>query len=162
MKYRSFVAALALAVLAMLASTTVVLGKGGVRASLTMPVPRRTAPGDEIVLAWTLTEIDLTGRSQPFIADNVFVQLLSPTRDTTMGFATGQDHARGEYVARVKVPAGGIAAIQFGIRGTTDSIIPLDGGVSIPAAAAKPVPASANAAAGGPALGSFLGLICLA
>src|SRR5229473_1973055 len=140
MKYPSLLAGIGLAVLALLASTTVVLGKEGVRASLTTPAPSTAAPGDE----------------------NVLVQLLSPSRNTTIGFAGGGDHARGEYVARVKVPAGGIAAIQFGIRGTTDVIIPLDGDVSIPAAAAKPVPASANAAASVPALGSFLGLICLA
>jgi hypothetical protein len=79
-----------------------------------------------------------------------------------MGFATGGDHARGEYVASVKVPAGGIAAIKFGIRGTTDVIIPLDGEVSLPAAATKPVSAGANAATGVPVLGSLLGLICLA
>jgi hypothetical protein len=162
MKYPSFVAGLGLAVLAMLASTTVALGKEGVRASLTTPVPSTAAPGDEIVLAWTLTVVDANMQTQPFSAEHVFVQLLSPTRDTTIGFATGGDRARGEHVARLKVPAGGIAAIQFGIRGTTDSIIPLDGVVSIPAAAAKPVPASANEAAGVPALGSFLGLICLA
>src|SRR5713226_7304801 len=120
------------------------------------------APGDEILLAWTLTVVDANMHSQPFSAEYVFVQLLSPTREATIAFATGGDHARGEYVARVKVPAGGIAAIQFGIRGTTDSIIPLDGVVSIPAAAAKPVPASANAATGVPVLGSVLGPICLA
>lgn len=162
MKYPSFVAGLGLATLALLASTMVVLGKEGVRASLTTPIPSTAAPGDEIVLAWTLRVVDANMQTQPFSAEYVFVQLLSPTRDATIGFATGGDHARGEYVARAKVPAGGIAAIQFGIRGTTDSIIPLDGEVSIPATAAKPVPAQATAATGVPALGSLLGLICLA
>jgi hypothetical protein len=162
MQYPSFVAGLGLAVLAMLASTTVALGKEGVRASLTTPVPSAAAPGDEIVLAWTLTVVDANMQTQPFSAENVFVQLLSPSRNTTIGFAGGGDHTRGEYVARVKVPAGGIAAIQFGIRGTTDVIIPLDGDVSIPAAAAKPVPTSANPATGVPVLGSVLGPICLA
>jgi hypothetical protein len=162
MKYPSFVAGLGLAVLAMLASTTVVLGKEGARARLTTPIPSTPAPGDEIVLAWTLTVVDANMQSQPFSAEYVFVQLLSPTRDVTIGFATGGDHTRGEYVARVKVPAGGIAAIQFGIRGTTDVIIPLDGEVNLPAAATKPVSAGANAATGVPVLGSLLGLICLA
>ena len=162
MKYPSLLAGIGLAVLALLASTTVVLGKEGMRASLTTPIPSRAAPGDEILLAWTLTVVDGNMQSQPFSAEYVFVQLLSPTREATIAFATGGDHARGEYAARVKVPAGGIAAIQFGIRGTTDSIIPLDGEVSIPAAATKSVPASPNAAAGVPPLGSLLGLICLA
>jgi hypothetical protein len=88
MKYlSSFVAGLGLAVLAMLASTTVALGKEGLRASPMMPIPATASPGDEI--AWTLTDVD-------------------------------------------------------------------------PATASKPVPASANAATGVPALGSFLGPICLA
>jgi len=162
MKYPSLVAGFGLAALALLATTTVVLGKEGVRARLTTPIPATAAPGDEILLAWTLTVVDANMQSEPFSAEYVFVQLLSPTREATIGFATGGDHARGEYVARVKVPAGGIAAIQFGIRGTTDSIIPLDGEVSIPAAAATSGPARPKAAAGVPALGSFLGLICLA
>ncbi len=163
MKYPSSAAGLGLAVLAVLASTTAVLGKEGLRASLTTPIPSTAAPGDEIVLAWTLMDVDANMRSQPFIGENVFVKLLSASRgDPTIGLATGGDHARGEYVARVKVPVGGIAAIQFGIRGSIDSILPPDGEVSIPAAAARPVSASANAATGVPALGSLLGLISLA
>lgn len=170
MKYPSLVAGLGLAVLAVLASTTVALAKEGLRASLTTPIPSTAVPGDEIVLAWTLTYVDANIRNRPFIAENVFVKLLSSTRDATIGFATGGDHGRGEYVARVKVPSGGIAAIQFGTRGclfgTTGNcaynILPMESEVSLPAATSKPVSASANAATGVPALASLLGLICLA
>jgi len=117
MKYRSFAAGLGLAAFVVLASPTLALAKEGLRASLTTPIPSTASPGDEITLAWILTDVDLSGHSQPFVADNVFVKLLSPTRDATIGFATGGDHARGEYVAKVKVPSGGIAGIQFGNPG---------------------------------------------
>lgn len=169
MKYPSFVAGLGLAVLAVLASTTVALAKEGLRASLMTPVPSAASPGDEITLTWTLTYVDANMRSQPYIAENVFVKLLSPTRDATIGLATGGDHGRGEYVARVKVPSGGIAAIQFGTWGCLSdngncayNILPMESEVSLPAATSKPLSASANAATGVPVLGSLLGPLCLA
>jgi hypothetical protein len=86
-----------------------VAGKDGVKATLTTQVPLRATPGTQITIAWKLAS--KSGR--PFGAGEVFVRLLSAT------------HARAEITvlscsgsckAKVRVPKGGIADIQVGIR----------------------------------------------
>ena len=165
MKYRwSFGAGLGLALSAMLAATPAVQAKEpAFQARLLTPIPANASPGDEIVLTWTLTYVDENMQSRPFNADNVFVQLLSANRaEPAIALATGGDPLLGEYVARVSVPQGGIAAVQFGIRGTIDTILPMDSEVPVPAVIGRPVQAGPSVAADVPVLGSWLGLLSLA
>jgi hypothetical protein len=83
--------------------------KDGVKATLTTKVPLRAAPGTQITVAWKLAS--KSGR--PFGAGEIFVRLSSAT------------HARAEITvlscsgsckAKVRVPKGGIADIQVGLR----------------------------------------------
>ena len=86
----------------------------GVRAHLESRLPRDAAAGSRIRVVWTLYRIE-RGERRPFDAGGLFVRLRSasgraPTR------AVG-DGGRGRYVARIKVPRGGIGGIRFGLEG---------------------------------------------
>lgn len=92
------------------------VGKEGVRARLDTLLPSAAVPGRTITIAWTLTYSE-RGSRHPFDASGLFVRLVgaSGARSTeALGEGSG-----GRYVARVGVPAGGIARIQFGLQGWT-------------------------------------------
>jgi hypothetical protein len=121
------------------------LGKTGVRAMLSAPVPVDTPPGKRIKVSWTLGYRDDRGVWRPgFDACGVFVRLLSASHATpTTGFDSGGDcraHPGGNYAATVKVPEGGIGGIKIGLRGTTDVFFPLENDAR--AAAAAPAESS--------------------
>jgi len=105
----------ALAVAATLALATSASAKEGYRATLTSTIPANAKPGTTIRVAWKVTNAAGDG----FNATDVFVRLRGPARGVaTEGFAGFVAHADGAYSARVKVPRGGIAAVEIGIAGT--------------------------------------------
>jgi len=90
-------------------------GKEGVKATLTTRVPLTAPAGTTLRVAWTLAYRDEHGRRHPFGGEGVFVRLLSASgAPSTTAFAR---RANGGYAAAVRVPEGGIRAIQIGIRG---------------------------------------------
>jgi hypothetical protein len=102
-------------VVAALAVALPAVAKEGVRATLLTRVPLTAPAGTRLRIAWTLTYRDEHGRRRTFGGEGIFVRLLSasggPSR-TALARAT-----TGGYAAMVRVPAGGIRAIQIGIHG---------------------------------------------
>jgi hypothetical protein len=136
---------------------SVALGKEGVKARLTTPLPLGASPGQTITVAWTLSEVDEQGVRRPFNAIGVFVRLHSAAGGAaTMAFATADAHPLGHYDAQVTVPNGGIGGVEIGLRGTTDMVFPLENDpLAVPAAA--PV-ARAREATSGSSLPTLLAL----
>src|SRR5579884_3548759 len=91
-------------------------GKEGVRARLDAPLPLAAVPGRTITVTWTLRYSQHGGR-RPFDASGLFVRLVDASGGRSTE-ALGEGSA-GRYSARVVVPAGGIARIQFGLQGWT-------------------------------------------
>jgi hypothetical protein len=111
---RSALACIAVAVVALIAALPAA-GKEGVKATLTTRVPLTAPAGTTLQVAWTLSYRDVHGRRHPFGGEDVFVRLLSASGGPAKtAFAHG---TAGGYAATVRVPAGGIRAIQIGIEG---------------------------------------------
>ena len=118
---RSCVAVLALA----LTLAAPAAAKEGVEALVTTRVPAGAEAGETLRVAWTLTFAD-GGKRRPFNAVGVFVRLRSAAGGAaTTGFASPTAHTDGRYDAQVAVPAGGVGAVEIGLRGTTDVFFPL-------------------------------------
>jgi hypothetical protein len=118
-------AALASGALLVLVAAPAAVGKGAVRARLDRPVLVHAAAGETITVAWTLSYIE-SGERRPFGASGVFVRLLSasggrPVTAYGKGRGTGPHRSGvgvpGAYIARVRVPQGGIGGIKIGLRG---------------------------------------------
>ncbi len=111
---RSVLACLGVAVVALVVALPAA-GKEGVKATLTTPVPLASPAGTTLHVAWTLTYRDEHGRRRPFGGEGIFVRLLSASGGpSSTVFAHG---TAGGYAATVRVPEGGIRAIQIGIEG---------------------------------------------
>jgi hypothetical protein len=120
-------AAVAAAVSLVVGTGSVALGKEGVKARLTTPLPLDASPGETVAVAWTLSDVDEQGVQRPFNAIGVFVRLHSAAGGAaTMAFATADAHPLGRYDARVTVPNGGIGGVEIGLRGTTDVVFPVE------------------------------------
>jgi hypothetical protein len=98
-----------------LAAAVPAAGKEGARATLTTRVPLAATPGSTFRVAWVVTVPDEHGRRGPFVADGMFVRLLS--RVTGHSVKVYADGAEGRYRATVRVPRGGMRGIQLGLRG---------------------------------------------
>ena len=110
---RSALACFVVAVTALVAAFPAA-GKEGVRATLTTRVPLTAPAGTTLRIAWTLGYRDERGSRHPFGGGGVFVRLLSASgASAKTAFARG---TTGRYAATVRVPTGGIRAIQIGIR----------------------------------------------
>jgi hypothetical protein len=93
------------------------VGKEGVRARLDSPLPLAAAPGTTVTVVWTLGHSE-HGDRRPFDAGGLFVRLLSASGNKpTSAFGVG---STGRYVARVRIPSGGIGGIEFGLVGYID------------------------------------------
>jgi len=111
---RRVVACFAVALVALVAALPAV-GKEGVKATLTTDVPIAAPAGSTLRVAWTLAYRDDRGHRHPFDGEGIFLRLLSATgAPARTAFAHG---TAGRYAATVRVPEGGIRAIQIGIRG---------------------------------------------
>jgi len=108
------IACVGVAVVALAAALPAV-GKEGVKATLTTRVPLTAPAGTTLRLAWTLAYRDDSGRRHPFDGEGIFVRLLSATGAPAR--AAPAHGTAGHYAATVRVPEGGIRAIQIGIVG---------------------------------------------
>jgi hypothetical protein len=114
---RSTVAVLLLGGAASLGLAGLAAAKEGARARLASALPLRAPAGATIRVEWTVSVPDDHGGRQPFVADGMFVRLLSRTgARATESVATSI--APNRNVATIAVPAGGIGGIRVGMAGT--------------------------------------------
>jgi hypothetical protein len=99
------------------AGTALAKGQEGMAVALTQPIPRDAQPGTILTVEFEATVATETGPS-PVIGSPVFVRLIAPDGTTSEGFGTELRGKPGVYQADVVVPAGGIKAAEFGLRGT--------------------------------------------
>lgn len=92
-----------------------VAAKEGIHATVLKGIPACAGEGRHYEVSWTLSDKD-DGR--PFNANRVFIRLIGPTGDTTEAFARYGAHSDGYYTATVKIPSGGVDAIEIGVAGT--------------------------------------------
>lgn len=87
------------AVVLLLATSPIALGKQGVEARVKTQIPLDAAAGETVEIAWTLTYVE-RGKRRPFNADAVFVRLLNASGGSpSTGFAAPGAHSLGQYVA---------------------------------------------------------------
>jgi hypothetical protein len=89
--------------------------KEGAQAHLLAPLPAHPAAGSLINVRWSVDVPGTQGRRRPFGAIGMFVRLLG--RKGASGNATAQQYEP-PYHVRIRVPAGGIRSIRFGLMGT--------------------------------------------
>jgi hypothetical protein len=77
-----------------------------------------------ITVRWTVESRGPGGKIVPFSAEGMFVKLIGPRGNATAGWASrvGERHPpKGPpYVAKVRVPVGGIERIRFGLMGFSE------------------------------------------
>ena len=89
--------------------------KEGVVATLQTKIPLDAKPGTPLRVVWTLTYAEGNLRGRPFGAGALYVRLRNASGGRAeTAFGVGR---RGKYSAIVRVPAGGIGDIQFGLVG---------------------------------------------
>jgi hypothetical protein len=90
--------------------------KEGAQAHLLAPLPARLLVGSLITVRWSVDVPGTRGRRQPFGAIGMFVRLLG--RDGASTRATAPQYEP-PYQVRIRVPAGGIRRIRFGLMGAS-------------------------------------------
>jgi hypothetical protein len=105
---------LALAVVALTAPAA--SAKEGGQAHLLSPLPADPAPGSLIAVRWSVDVPGADGRRHPFGAGGMFVHLLG--RHGAATSATARQY-QPPYEVRIRVPAGGIRGVRFGLLGTS-------------------------------------------
>lgn len=90
--------------------------KEGAQAHLLAPLPAHPAAGSLINVRWSVDVPGTQGRRRPFGAIGMFVRLLG--RNGTVTSATAPQYEP-PYHVRIRVPAGGIGTIRFGLMGTS-------------------------------------------
>jgi hypothetical protein len=103
------------AVLAALAAVPAATAKEGAWAYLLRPLPLQVAPGSVVTIRWRVDVPGEKGKRIPFGADGMFVRVTGRNGSTTRATAL---HPGPPYEARIRVPAGGIRAVRFGLMGT--------------------------------------------
>lgn len=93
---------------------TAVLAKGGV-ATLDSQLPSDPEAGSELTVGWTVGTPLEDGSSAPFSASGMFIRLIPATGEPVE--AIGTEDRAGHYTATIVVPEGGIAEVEFGLRG---------------------------------------------
>jgi hypothetical protein len=88
--------------------------KEGAQARLLTPLPMHAAAGTLITIRWTVTVPGPNGRRMPFGADGMFATLIGA--DHAISSATDKQGGP-PFSVRLRVPAGGIHAIRFGLHG---------------------------------------------
>lgn len=91
------------------------LAKEGAQARLLAPLPVHAQPGTFVTVRWTVTVAGSHGKRVPFGAIGMFTTLIGPHGASTRAAA----QAGPPYQARIRVPAGGIRSIRFGLMGTS-------------------------------------------
>ena len=101
-------------VLAALTFAHPAIAKEGLEARLNEPIPTGSTPGTAVSIGWTL--VDQSG--QPFGGAPVFLRVYGASGLEAVEAPVREGRQRGEYIAELRVPAGGIGRIEIGIRGT--------------------------------------------
>jgi hypothetical protein len=135
-----FAAALLLASIA----APVALAKEGVEIRLAAPIQSDAKPGDVVPLFLVATALTDAGE-HPLTGTDIFLRLSGPTGATTEALGAEQPE-RGTYKVLIEIPAGGAAAAEFRIHGSSsngqaDAIWPYDG---VLVAASIPPPVEPN------------------
>jgi hypothetical protein len=102
------------AVIAVLA-VPVASAKEGAQAHLLAPLPAHPLAGSLITVRWSVDVPGTPGTRQPFGAIGMFVCLGGDGASTR---ATAPQYEP-PYQVRIRVPAGGIRSIRFGLMGTS-------------------------------------------
>lgn len=111
--------------------------KEGAEAWFDTPIDLGAEPGSAIDVGWSVVVVAGEERS-PMIGSPVFIRLVPPagSGEAVTEFGTERPSGSGHYVASIIVPAGGIAGIEVGLRGsactngaceTTDILFTLTG-----------------------------------
>lgn len=109
---RAVLLALVVAVLA----APVASAKEGAQAHLLASLPAHPRAGSLITIRWSVDVPGTQGKRRPFGAIGMFVRLLGRS-----GAATSETAPQYEppYHVSIRVPAGGIRSIRFGLMGTS-------------------------------------------
>ena len=89
--------------------------KEGARAHLVAPLPAHPAAGSKITVRWSVDVPGADGTRVPFGANGMFIRLVGLNGTSTQ--ATAPQY-QPPYRVRVRVPAGGIHRVRFGLMGT--------------------------------------------
>ena len=108
---RAFLLAAVIAVLAVPAASA----KEGAQAHLLAPLPAHPLAGSLITVRWSVDVPGTPGTRRPFGAIGMFVRLGGDGASTRA--TAPQDEP--PYHVRIRVPAGGIRSIRFGLMGTS-------------------------------------------
>jgi hypothetical protein len=90
--------------------------KEGAQAHLLAPLPAHPAPGSLITIRWSIDVPGARGKRVPFGAIGMFVRLVGRAGSSTS--ATAPQY-QPPYRVRIRVPAGGIRSVRFGLEGTS-------------------------------------------
>ncbi|HZR95855.1 MAG TPA: hypothetical protein VFA56_09170 [Gaiellaceae bacterium] len=90
-------------------------GKLAPRAHLLAPLPTSARAGALVTVRWTVTVRDAGGARQGFSAIGMVVRLIGRNGASTT--AVARENAGPPYSARLRVPAGGIRGVRFGLAG---------------------------------------------
>jgi hypothetical protein len=90
--------------------------KEGAQAHLLAALPPHPSAGSPITVRWSVDVPGAPGTRRPFGAIGMFVRLLG--LDDASTSATAHQYEPPYYV-RIRVPAGGIRSIRFGLMGTS-------------------------------------------
>jgi hypothetical protein len=90
--------------------------KEGARAHLLAPLPPHPIPGSFVTVRWSVHVAAAHGGRVPFAANGMFVRLVGRQGASTTAISS---RYRPPYEVRIRVPAGGIRGIRFGLLGTS-------------------------------------------
>ena len=99
----------------LIATALTALAKGDAIVTLDATLPGDPEPGSKLTIGWTVEIPVENGQMAPFNAEGMFIRLIPPTGDPVE--AVGQQGPLSHYVATVTAPAGGIRAVEVGLRG---------------------------------------------
>lgn len=109
---RIIVLAIAIAMLAVPAASA----KEGAQAHLLAPLPAHAHVGSLINVRWSVDVPGTHGKRRAFGAIGMFVRLLGRGGLTTTATAPQYEPP---YHVRIRIPAGGIRSVRFGLMGTS-------------------------------------------
>jgi hypothetical protein len=89
--------------------------KEGARARLLRPLPANAPAGLLVTIRWSVDVLGPHGTRVPFGADGMFVRVTGKSGASIRAYSLRPGPP---YEAHVRVPAGGIRAVRFGLMGT--------------------------------------------
>jgi hypothetical protein len=99
-----------------LAAAGPALAKEGAQAHLLQPLPATARPGSFVTVRWSVTVRDESGTRVGLSAIGMLVRLVGRGGASTTVVA--RENVGPPYSARVRVPAGGIRGVRFGVSGS--------------------------------------------